>query len=215
MVKKINRIIEKENKKKKSIIIDKTWQHPGHSREKLTIPFSGQTSEAIERSKAKRIRMLEEKNYMLINDESDINELWGDSAGMWMSRFYDESMVFMIWKYSQVLKKIDSEEERKVLLDALDEYQAQQIISCVIESKIHKQSLFVNDFGDEEISRSGQLVERDKKGEPNYDIKDGVVKGINRGNIGVHDLCLNTIKKAMEIQDIKINTKKKLTNPKK
>lgn len=211
MVKKINRIIEKENGRKKSVIIDKTWQHPGHAREKLTIPFSGQTSEAIERSKAKRIRMLEEKNYMLIDDESDIDLLWGSSAGVWMSRFYDGSMVFMIWKYSQVLKKIDDKEGRDALLDALDEYQAQQIISCVIESKIHKQSLFVNDFGNEEISRSGQLVERDKEGEPNYHIKDGVVKGVNRGNIGVHDLCLNTIKKAMEIQGIEIIPKKKLT----
>lgn len=214
MAKKINRIVETKTRKK-SVVIDKTWQHPGNTREKLIIPFSGKTDEAVERNKSKRVRMLEKKNYMIVDDEYKIEELWGNKAAMWMSKFYDGSVVFMIWKYSQILKKIDDEGERDTLIDTLDDYQAQQIISCVLSSKITKQALFINDFGNEETSRSSQLVERDRNGEPSFKIVDNLVKGINRGNIAIHDLSLNTIKKAMEILDIKINPKKKLTNPKK
>lgn len=215
MAKKINRIVKEVNTRKKAVVIDKTWQHPGHTKEKLSIPFAGKTDEAVARQKEKRVRMLQEKNYILIEDELDISTLFGNKSSMWMSRLYDGSMVFMVWKFSQILKLTDDKQEREELLDALTEYQAQEIMNCIIESKIHKMALFINDFGEEEHTRNGQLAKRKEDGSPVYNVKDNIVKGIERANIGVHDLCLNTIKHAMKIKNIEIHKEKKLTKGKK
>jgi len=205
MVKKLRRKVDikeviKERKEK-----EKVWMYPGHSREIMTVFLPDMDEYKLEKLRARKLKEFARKGYIELTDEDEIKAVFVKKANGKWNAFYEGRLMFMVWKYSQLLVAIEKEGERDKLFKRIDVACENEIINEVIESGICKRANFFDADGEPELSKSAQLVERDvKKNGIIWKAQKNKATHASRRNLDLYDLSLQTIKKAIDIRGLSL-----------
>jgi hypothetical protein len=199
MTVKKSRFITDDGKPDSSMIkIANPWNYPGQGREFLPDKITNYANEEqLQRQREKRIERMERKGYIAIEDENDVLEVFKHKSNGKLDLLYEGRVIFFIWKYSQVLRVIDDEDERRLYLEGLNEGERALIMQHLIACNVIKMANFINDFGKFEVSRNNQLEARKPNGDVVW-ISNGSTSHTRKMNIELEDLSLATIKRAIE-----------------
>lgn len=192
------RIKTLEEVKKEEQNRGKDWGYPGHAREFLIVNIPGNTAKEREEMLDDKRNEMKERGYEELSFK-DAVRLFGTKAQSRSAEYSSKKILFFLWQYSQLFKKI--EENYEDVLGKISESDALKVMEYVRESGIIDEARFSTDFGFE-LSRKGELVVRDKMGKPIF-VAGRTGTHPKRDSVRIYDLSLRTIKKAMEDLNLK------------
>ena len=191
-IRDIKKVIEEESRKS-----GYDWKYPGHDKEFLVKDIIGSDKEEREEALKEIKEEMKNKEYIELT-LAKAKKVFPIHANGREFEYSQKKVAFFIWKYSQLLKVIDSKSEREQVLNSLSDSDASLIINHVKSKGITKQANFINDFGELELSRGSALTVRDKTGKIIF-IRGPKGNFIpKREEIYITDLSINTIKRAIE-----------------
>jgi hypothetical protein len=187
------------------------WQYPGHSKEYLVANIPGKTKEEREDFIDDVREDFKSKGYEELTF-SDAVKIFGQKAKSRSTEYSSKKILFFLWKYSQLFKKI--EKEHKKVIEKLTDDEAIKIMRHVKKTGILTLARVIAENGEFELCRKGEMVVRDKEGKPIFIAHERRTIA-KRDDMNISDLSLRTIKRACEELNIKYPLDKKLDNSKK
>jgi len=161
-----NRIITEEDIRKLSEPTVYSFLYPGQAMEYTFVPIRTENEKLENRDLKSKRKLLLSKGYKEMDDPTEIEQIVGPGNEIFINNVLDGTMLFFIWKYSNLLKIHDSKEDREIFLSEMEELEAINITKKIKESNSLKKSYLWDVNGKLELCTNGKMARLKANGKP-------------------------------------------------